>query len=80
MVVDLGEPLFPDVFEACRGGDAEADEEDVGLGVGERPETVVVFLASRVQETQGVRLIANPVSVNMACDAGDGRTYMTVTA
>jgi hypothetical protein len=33
VVVDLGEPLLANVFE--RGGrrDAEADEEDVGLGV-----------------------------------------------
>jgi hypothetical protein len=64
VVVDLGKPLFPDVFKAGRGGYAEADEEDVGLRVGERPEAVVVFLSGRVEEAQSVRLVANPGSVN----------------
>ena len=35
VVVDLGEPFFPDVLEGGGGGDGEADEEDVGLRVGE---------------------------------------------
>jgi hypothetical protein len=33
VVVDLGEPFLADVFERRRGGDAEADEENVGLGI-----------------------------------------------
>lgn len=33
VVVDLGEPFLADVLEGCRGGDAEANEEDVGLWV-----------------------------------------------
>lgn len=33
VVVDLGEPFLADVFERCGGGDAEADEEDIGLWV-----------------------------------------------
>ncbi len=33
MVVDLWKPLLADVLERCGGSDAEADEEDVGLGV-----------------------------------------------
>ena len=36
MVVYLREPLLSDVLERGRGGYGEADEEDVGLGVGER--------------------------------------------
>jgi hypothetical protein len=33
VVVDLGEPLLADVLEGGGRCDAEADEEDVGLGV-----------------------------------------------
>lgn len=33
VVVDFGEPLFADVFERGGRGDAEADEEHVGLGI-----------------------------------------------
>jgi hypothetical protein len=45
MVSDLWDPFLLYVLEARRGDDREADEEDVGLGVGEGAETVVVFLA-----------------------------------
>jgi hypothetical protein len=33
VVVDFGEPLFANVFKRGRRGDAEADEEHVGLGI-----------------------------------------------
>ena len=33
VVVNLGEPLLADVLKGGRGGDGEADEEDVGLGI-----------------------------------------------
>ena len=33
VVVDLGEPLLANVLEGRRGGDAEADQKDVGLGI-----------------------------------------------
>lgn len=33
VVVHLGEPFLADVLEGCGGGDAEANEEDVGLWV-----------------------------------------------
>ena len=33
VVVNFGEPLLLHVLERRRGGDTEADEEDVGLGV-----------------------------------------------
>lgn len=42
---DLWDPFLLYVLETRRGDDREADEEDVGLGVGEGAETVVVFLA-----------------------------------
>lgn len=60
MVVDLGEPLLADVFEGGGGGDAETHEENIGLGVGEGSQTVVIFLSSGIEKTESVRLIANP--------------------
>lgn len=60
VVVDLWEPLFAHVLEGGGRGDGEADEEDVGLGVGEGAETVVIFLPGRVEEAEGVGLVADP--------------------
>jgi hypothetical protein len=54
VVVDLGEPLLLDVLERCRARDREADEEDVGLRVRERTQTVVILLACRAVAS-GVR-------------------------
>lgn len=62
MVVDLREPLLANVLEGCRGGDAEANEEDIGLGIGEGSKSVVIFLTSSIEEAQGIWLIANPRS------------------
>ena len=52
MVLDLGEPLGLDVVEGRGRDDAEADEEDVGLRVGERAQAVVVLLAGRVPQPE----------------------------
>ena len=49
-MVDFGEPLFAHVLEGGGGCDGETDEEDVGLWVGEGPETVVIFLSGGVEE------------------------------
>lgn len=43
--------LFFDVFEGGWRHDGEADEEDVGLGIAERPKSVVVLLARCVKES-----------------------------
>ena len=59
MVVHLGEPLFLDVLERGGRGDAEADEEDVGLRVRERTQPVVVLLSGRVEQAEGVRVVAD---------------------
>ena len=44
VVGHLGVPLGTDVLKGRRVHNREADEEDVGLGVGERAETIVVLL------------------------------------
>jgi hypothetical protein len=60
VVVHFGEPFLADVLEGGGAGDAEAHEEDVGLRIGEGAEAVVVFLASSVEEAEGVGLVADP--------------------
>jgi hypothetical protein len=44
--------LLLDVVERVGGVDGEADEDDVGVGVRERSETVVIFLACGIPESQ----------------------------
>ena len=47
----------PDVLKAVRDHGAEADEEHVGVGVGEGPEPVVLLLAGRVKQAEDVGLV-----------------------
>ena len=56
MVLDLGDPLLLDVLEAGGPHHAEADQEHVGVGVGDGPQPVVVLLARRVEQGQTDRL------------------------
>ena len=51
--------LLLDVLEGGGRHDGEADEEDVRLRVGERPQPVVVLLAGRVEQAERVRLAAD---------------------
>ena len=60
MVVNFGEPFLADVLEGGGGSDAEADEEDVRLGVGKGAETVVVLLTGGVEKAKRVRFVADP--------------------
>lgn len=60
VVSDLGEPLLADIFEGGGGGDGKADEEDVGLRVGQRTETIVILLTGGIEETQRIRFITDP--------------------
>lgn len=62
VVAHLGEPLLPHVLEACRRRDAEADKEDVCLGIREGPQTVIVFLSGGIKEPKRVRLVTDPTS------------------
>lgn len=59
VVVDFGEPLFLDVLKRCGRGYAEADEEDICLGVREGSQTVVVLLSCSVEQSEGVGVLAN---------------------
>ncbi len=44
------------VFEGVRGVDGEADENDVGVGVGERAEAIVILLTSGIPQGEFDRL------------------------
>jgi hypothetical protein len=61
MVMYFRKPLFSDVLKRSWRGDGEADEEDIGLGVGKWTQAIVIFLTRSIEETQGVRFIADPV-------------------
>ena len=52
MVLDLGDPLLLDVLKAGGPHHAEADQEHVGVGVGDGPQPVVGLLARRVEQGQ----------------------------
>jgi hypothetical protein len=54
----LGIPLGRHVLERDRIDDREADEEDVGVGVRERAQSVVLLLTGCVPETELDRLVA----------------------
>ena len=52
VVRDLREPLGTDVLEGRRVDDGVGDEEDIGLGVRQGAETIVVLLTSSIPKTQ----------------------------
>ena len=63
-VLDLGRPLLGDVFQRVGRVDAETHEDDVRVGVGERPQPVVVLLAGRIPEGQlNLKFVTNCVLV-----------------
>jgi hypothetical protein len=45
VVRNLGVPLGADVLERAGVDDGEADQENIGLWVGERAETIIVLLS-----------------------------------
>jgi hypothetical protein len=51
-VQNLGDPLLLNVVKGVRRVNSEADQDDVGVGVGQGAETVVVFLTSRIPKGQ----------------------------
>ena len=44
--------LFLDVIQRVRRVDGETDENNMGVGVAERPQTVIVFLTSSIPQGQ----------------------------
>lgn len=48
-----------DVVKGWRADDGKADEEDIGLRIGERSESVIIFLSSSVPKSQADRLAIN---------------------
>lgn len=60
VVVDFGEPFFPDVFERGGRGDGKADKKDVGLRIGEGAQAIVILLTGGVEKAEGVGFIADP--------------------
>lgn len=67
VVVDFGEPLLADVLKGSRRDDGEADEEDIGLRVRERTETVIILLTGSIEESESVGLVSNPVTRQCPC-------------
>ena len=60
MVMNLWEPLLTDVLEGGRRGYREADQEHVCLGIREWTKPIVILLASCVEETERIWLVADP--------------------
>lgn len=56
---NLRDPLLKNVVQRVRRINGEADQDDVRVGVGERSETVIIFLASRIPEGQLDVLVVN---------------------
>lgn len=73
VMVDLREPLLLDVFERGGGSDGETDEEHVCLGVTQGSQSIVIFLASCVKESECVGLITDPGLVRDKLAAGGNR-------
>lgn len=44
MMVDFREPFLLDVLKWCRGRDTEANQENVGLGIGQWTKAIVILL------------------------------------
>lgn len=62
VVVDFREPFFPHVLKRGRRGHREADEENVGLRVGQRTQAIVILLSGGIEKTQSIGLVADPIA------------------
>ena len=51
VVMDFRKPFFSDVLKGSRRCDGKADQENVCLGVRERPQTVIILLTGSVEES-----------------------------
>jgi len=59
VVSDFWNPFFSDIFEGRRRNDGKADEENVGLRIRQRPQSVVVLLTRSVEKAESVRFPSN---------------------
>ena len=51
-MLDFRRPLLGDVLQGVGRVDGEAHEDNIGVGVGERPQPVVVFLSGGIPQGQ----------------------------
>lgn len=59
-----------DVVERRRADDGKADQENIGLGVGERSQPVVILLPSSIPKTQADRLAIDHNTSGVVVEAG----------
>ena len=51
--------IYLDIFKRCGGVYREADEEDVCLRIGQRPQSVVVLLSGSIPQSERHRAVLN---------------------
>ncbi len=62
-------PFRPNILEGVRIDQGETDEENVGFWIGEWPKSIVVFLASRVPQSEEIRLSIEHHIVSVVVEA-----------
>jgi hypothetical protein len=60
VVVDFGEPFLAHVFKGGGRGDGKADQEDVGLGIGQGAQSIIILLAGGIEQPEGIRFVTDP--------------------
>lgn len=70
VVPDFGKPFLLDVLETGGRVDREADEENVGLGVTQGTQTVVILLSSGIEQPKRVRFVADHNSDGIVVEDG----------
>src|SRR5690606_36696142 len=60
VVSDFGKPFPPGIFKAGGGNHREHEHEDICLRIGERSQSVIVFLASGIPEIEVDNLAIQP--------------------
>lgn len=71
VVLDLRVPFRLDVVEGRRADDGEADQEHIGLRVGQRAQAVVVLLAGGIPEPEADRATINHHTGGVVVEPGE---------